>query len=924
MTRTFVAFGAASLILATMLGAVPSFAATTTSPGPARGGPALPAGVERVTSVEGITEYLLPNGLKVLLFPDPSKPTITVNVTYLVGSRQENYGETGMAHLLEHLMFKGSLGHPNVAQELTAHGAHANGTTNFDRTNYFETFTATEENLHWALDLESDRMVHSFIAKKDLDTEMTVVRNEYESGENNPYNVLIQRMFSTAYLSHSYQHPVIGARSDIENVPIERLQAYYHLYYQPDNAVLLVSGHIDESRTLAMVNELFGTISRPTRTLPVLYTIEPAQDGEREVELRRVGDTQMAAAGYHIPAASHPDFASLNLLGAILADTPSGRLYKALVESGKAASVFDVQHRLRDPGMLIFGASVPAKASADAARITLLSTVDHFSDTPPTSEELERARTELLKQIDLELAASDRFGIALSEWIAAGDWRLFFLHRDRLRAVTPADIQRVAAAYLKPSNRTTGIYLPTTAPSRAVIPASPDVAQMLRDYKGNREQTPGEAFDPSPSNIEAHTIRNTLRGGMKVALLPKKTRGGVVVVMMTLHLGEEQSLKGLEVTGSLCGQMLIRGTERHTRQQIQDEFNRLEANVTVGGGPTGAVVRIETKRERLPAVLKLVAEVLREPAFPAAELDTLKRARLAALAQQRTEPEPLATISLQRHLNPFPDDDVRYTTTLPERIDRINAVTLEQIKRFYQRFYGGEHGELAIVGDFDVKQIMSVAASLFGGWKATSPYARVPQVYQDATAQSETLQTPDKANALLLAGMNLQMRDDDPDYPAMVLANYLLGGGFISSRLATRVRQKEGLSYGIGSQFFASSQDRAGHFAIYAIYAPQNVRKVEAAIHEELERALHDGFTAEEVQAAKAGWLQSQQVSRAQDSDLVARLAGELYIGRTLAWDARLEEDIKALNPDAIVAALRRHVDPAKLTIIEAGDFSKG
>jgi len=322
MTRLSVALGAASLILAAMLDAMPSFAAAATPAGPARSASALPAGVERVTSVEGITEYLLPNGLKVLLFPDPSKPTITVNVTYLVGSRQENYGETGMAHLLEHLMFKGSLGHPNVAQELTEHGARANGTTNFDRTNYFETFAATEENLRWALDLESDRMVHSFIAKKDLDTEMTVVRSEYERGENDPYNVLILRMFSTAYLSHSYQHPVIGARSDIENVPIERLQAYYHLYYQPDNAVLLISGHIDESSTLAMINDLFGAISRPARTLPVLYTIEPAQDGEREVELRRVGDTQMAAAGYHIPAASHPDFASVSLLGAILADTP--------------------------------------------------------------------------------------------------------------------------------------------------------------------------------------------------------------------------------------------------------------------------------------------------------------------------------------------------------------------------------------------------------------------------------------------------------------------------------------------------------------------------------------------------------------------------------------------------------------------------
>src|SRR6266498_3207946 len=199
----------------------------------------------RVTSVEGITEYRLTNGLSVLLFPDQTKQTITVNITYLVGSRNENYGETGMAHLLEHLMFKGTPRHPNIPQELTAHGARPNGTTWLDRTNYYETFQATQENLKWALDLEADRMVHSFIAKKDLDSEMTVVRNEFEMGENDPEGVLDQRVLSTAYLWHNYGKDTIGARADIENVPIDRLQAFWRTYYQPDNAYLLVAGKLD-------------------------------------------------------------------------------------------------------------------------------------------------------------------------------------------------------------------------------------------------------------------------------------------------------------------------------------------------------------------------------------------------------------------------------------------------------------------------------------------------------------------------------------------------------------------------------------------------------------------------------------------------------------------------------------------------------
>src|SRR5216117_2303674 len=249
------------------------------------------AQVEKITSVEGITEYRLQsNGLRILLFPDLSKPTITVNITYLIGSKHENYGETGMAHLLEHMLFKGSTNHPNVPKELQDHGSRPNGTTWFDRTNYFETFQASDANLEWALDLEADRMVNSFVAQKDLDSEMTVVRNEFERGENSPMDVLEERVMSVAYDWHNYGKLPIGARSDIEGVPIERLQAFYRTYYQPDNALLLIAGKIDEAATLALVQQYFGRVPRPQRTLQPNYTMEPTQDGERAVTLRRVGE----------------------------------------------------------------------------------------------------------------------------------------------------------------------------------------------------------------------------------------------------------------------------------------------------------------------------------------------------------------------------------------------------------------------------------------------------------------------------------------------------------------------------------------------------------------------------------------------------------------------------------------------------------
>jgi zinc protease len=911
----------ALLLAGTLTALTPAFVfAGQAAPAPAA--QSLPSGVQRITSVEGITEYRLANGLQVLLFPDQSKQTITVNVTYKIGSRHEGYGETGMAHLLEHLVFKGSPKHRNIPQELTEHGSRPNGSTWYDRTNYFETFAATDENLRWALDLESDRMVNSFIAKADLDSEMTVVRNELESGENSPTNVLLERVMSTAYLWHNYGKSTIGSRSDLENVPIDRLQAFYRNYYQPDNAVLLVAGKFDEAKTLELITQYFGAIAKPTRTLPGFYTAEPTQDGERAVTVRRVGDVQWVMSAYHIPSGADPDFAPLDLVVLALGDTPAGRLHKGLVETKQASQIFGGDFQLHDPGTAYFAAQVRQDQSLDAARDGLIKIVEAIAANPPTTEELERARQNLLTQIELQLNSSDRVGLQLSEWIGMGDWRLLFLHRDRLRKATVEDARRVAAKYFKPSNRTVGLFIPTPQPDRVEMPAQPDLVSMLKDYKGGAVVAAGEAFDPSPKNIESRTARSPV-GGLKVSLLPKQTRGDTVVANLTLRFGDEKSLMNRSMAGQFAGAMLMRGTTKRTRQQIQDEIDRLKARVNVFGGTTNAGAQVETTRENLPAVLRLVAEILRTPAFPADEFEQLRQQRLAGLEQAKSEPQAIGQLEMQKHLRPYPKGDVRYVSSIEESIADVRAVTLDDAKKFYTDFYGASNGELAVVGDFDSPEISKLATELFASWKSPRPFTRVGDSYRDVPAINKSLETPDKANAIFVAGINLNVQDTDPDYAALVLGNYMLGGGFLNSRLATRVRQKEGLSYGISSQFQASSLDRTGVFMVQAIYAPQNAARLETAIKEELTRALADGFTDDEVKAAKAGWLQSNQVTRAQDGSLAGRLNTVSYINRTLAWDAELESIVSSLTPAEIKAALVKHISLAKISFVKAGDFAK-
>ncbi|MCL4799636.1 MAG: insulinase family protein [Burkholderiales bacterium] len=879
---------------------------------------ALPAGVTQGPTVAGITEYRLPNGLQVLLTPDASQDTITINITYLVGSRHEDYGERGMAHLLEHMLFKGTPRHPNVKGEFLKRGVRYNGTTSFDRTNYFGTFPASEDNLAAMLALEADRMVNSRVSKADLESEMTVVRNEFESGENSPFGLLRDRMIGTAYHWHNYGRSVIGTRSDIENVPIERLQAFYRRYYQPDNATLVIAGRFEPQKALALVVDAFGAIPRPSRRLVNTYTVEPPQDGERQVVLRRVGDVQLVSAMYHAPPGTHPEFAAVELLTLALTQQPSGRLHKALVESGKATATFGNDRQTREAGSVYFGAALGKDQSLDAARDALLGVLEGFADQPITDAEVERARLKIQNDIENLLSDSRALAITLSEFVAMGDWRLLFWFRDRVAQVTREEVQRAAVTYLRPANRTLGIFVPRDQPERVAIPAAPDVTAMLKDFADTAGVAAGEAFDPTPGNLEARLVRRELPGGMKLAMLPKRTRGGKVNAALVLHWGDEQSTTGRSTACSIASAMLARGTRHHSRAELRDALDRLRANVSVG--TDGAT--IDTVRENLAEALKLTAEMLREPSFPESEFEQIKHSLLTSIDGQRSDPSALAGLTINRHLAPYPPGHWHYTPTLDERAAQIRAVTLDDVRRCHADFLGATHSELAVVGDFDPGEIAPLVARLFGEWKTPSPYARIPARYFDAPPIDRVIETPDKANAIYRAGLNLRLRDDDPEFAALVLGNYLLGGSS-DSRLWRRIRETDGLSYSVGSWLTAGSHDAVGEFGITAIYAPQNRAKLEQAVREEIRRALDEGFAAEEVENAKKGLLKRRHLARNSDAALAARLCRYLELGRTFAWDIEFEARIAALTPAGIRDALRRRLDVGNLTEVKAGDFTR-
>lgn len=882
-----------------------------------------PAPPQKIRTVEGITEYELDNGMRVLLFPDASSPKVTVNLTLLVGSRHEGYGETGMAHLLEHMLFKGTPTHQNIPKELQARGAQFNGTTWYDRTNYYETLPASEDNLEFALKMEADRMLNSYVKAEDLASEMTVVRNEFERGENSPSRMLMQKVMASAFEWHNYGKSTIGNRADIERVPIDRLKAFYKKYYQPDNAVLIVAGKFETDQALKLINKYFGTMPRPERKLDKTYTEEPPQEGERIVTLKRIGEVPVVGVAYHIPAAAHKDMAALDVLESTLTDDPSGVLYQALVKTKKASSVSGSIFALHDPGVLRLMVEVIKGNDPQVVLGIMFDTLQEVREKGISPENVARAKQKLLKQYEQAENNSSRLAVELSEWVAMGDWRLRFLYRDALEKVTPEDVKRVADEYLKENNRTVGIFVPVEESQKVAIPQVADIEKMIGDYKGREAVATGENFDVSPENIEKRTTIKTLPGGVKVALLSKKTRGEEVNLRMTLRYGNLENLQGKRTACEFLPAIMKRGTKNLTRQQIEDELNKLRAQLSLSGSPGEVNVGIKTRRDSLGKVLDILRQVLREPTLPASELELLKTQQVAMLDKQKTDPQSRAILSVRRQLRPYAPEDPRYVPDIDEETARVKALTQSDLQSLYENYLGASVGEIAVVGDFAEEEIFEQLGTVLNDWKSPAAYAHIPSEPHKIPGKLTEIIIPDKANAFYFAGLTFPMNSMSPEYPDLIVAGSVLGSSGLSSRLGDRVRQKEGLAYGVGAFIHADNVDPRGSISIYASCNPDNMEKVEVAIKEELELLIAKGITGEELANAQKGYLEQQEVSRTSDASLAGILTTNLFAERDMTYYIDLEKKINAVTAEAAQKAFAKFINPKDLIITVSGSLKK-
>jgi zinc protease len=877
-----------------------------------------------VTSVEGVKEYSLPNGLQILLVPDAAQTNVVINVVYHVGSRQEGYGETGMAHLLEHMMFKGSKKFSSIKQTIADKGASANGTTWYDRTDYFEILPATDSNLTWALDMESDRMVNSLMKNEDLQKEFTVVRNEFEADENYPDNILQERVISTMFLWHNYGKSTIGSKEDIERVPIGNLKMFYQKYYQPDDATLIVGGKFDEKKTLELIGKYFGTIPKPSRVIQPPYTVEPPQDGERYVELKRNGDISFIGMGYHTPAFSDKDYVANDAVVNILTNDPSGVFYKALVEPKLATKVSGYSYQLYDPGISYYSCNIPKDKSFDSAKNAFITAANNLPSYVVTQEDLDRAKNSLIKQITDAQNNTINFCIGLAEIIGAGDWRLFYIYRDRVEKLTLADVQAVLKKYYLPSNRTVGVFIPDKNPERTVVGQRPDINALVKNYKGKETKTQTETFETSIANIKKNTQYATLANGMKYALLKKPTKGDKIYANFILKVGDEKSLSGKNIIPQLTARMLRNGTTSKSKKEINDELDKIKSSIDISGNAASINISVSSDKDNIIATLDLLADILLHPSFDKNEFDKMVLDIKGEYENNRTDPQFVAFNTLNKKMSLYPKDHPLHQESIDENLEDLQKISLDDLKNFYTNFYGANNGDAAFVGVIDPAAVKSFLEKNLSNFNSKQPYTEIEEKYFDVKGSLEDINIKDKTNAICIGAINIPLKQSDPDFIALDIANEMLGGGaFLSSRIPQRLRESEGMSYGAGSQLSFNYKYPASSWFVYAIFNPIYKNRLDSALRDVISKTLKEGFKEDEMKKSLSSWLQSRKTELGFDQSLSFRVASYLSQEKDLSFFTQYEESAKKLTLEQVNAALRKYISADKITFIYAGDFTK-
>lgn len=880
-------------------------------------------GYTKTKTLGGIEEYRLnSNDLTVLLLEDHSAPVLTFMVTYNVGSRNEVTGTTGATHLLEHLMFKGTdkynrNDNTGLDALLQNRGAILNATTWLDRTNYYENLPS--EHLELAVDIEADRMRNLWLREEDRKPEMTVVRNEFERGENSPFGALNKEIWAAAFQAHPYHHSTIGWRSDIENVPIEKLRAFYDTYYWPNNATVTVIGDFDKANALKLIKKYYGEIPRSPNPIPQVYTAEPEQQGARRVTVQRAGQLGVVGVGFKAPEGSHEDFLALSVLDKILTDGKTSRFYKQMIDPGKVTSVFNFYFPFKDPSLFVSYAFLAPGAGHEEVETMIWEQIEDIKANGVTEEEVKRAITQITAETAYARDGSFSMASQINEAIAMGDWTFYIRYPEEVKTVTPEQVQAAVQKYFREDKSTTGYFIPKVpGASRTETTTSMNRAPDTKLYYRN----PGEEIPQLPLTATPHSFTNT-----DIAKnINKKTVSGIEVYSMktgvkdvvritgSIAAGDWYSPESNAMIADLTGNMLDQGTTDKDKFQIAEELENLGATINFSVGSQTMNFNVQCLRKDLPKVISLLAEQLRYPAFDEAELEKLKIQREGAFQRNLESTNFMAGSTLSQII--YNPDHPNYQLTVEEMIGDLRKVTSEDLKAFHSRYYGPVSMKLVAVGDLDPKTLEGEIDKAFKGWTGGMAH-RMPAKAQPTSAQTRKVQMEDKTSISVSMGIPLGIDNNHPDYLPLYIGTYVLGGNF-SARLMSTVRDKEGLTYGIGSNLSGTSLSD-GHWNLTATFAPALLEQGLNSTMRELKDWVENGISQEELDAKKSTISGAAKVQLATTGGMAGYIHNIALRGKDVSYADQYFADIEALTLEEVNNAIKKYIDLNRMVTVEAG-----
>jgi len=885
----------------------------------ARAAQAPPASARAASAITaGVKETTLPNGLKVLTKEVRNAPVVSFSVWYKVGSRNEHTGITGVSHLLEHLLFKGTkkYGLGEISRTLFVNGASFNASTYYDWTNYYETLAS--DRLELAMQIEADRMTNSRIDKGDLDSEMSVVRSELEGRENSPETLLSQAVTGAAFQAHPYQWPIIGWRTDVENVSRDAIYEYYKRHYGPNNATVVIVGDFETEQALSLVNKHFGKI-KPIPTPPQVYTTEPPQRGERRVTVRRAGALPMVTVAYRGPAANSPDFYALDLLSMILGSGRTSRLYQNLVEKQIASAADASAPSMRDAFLVYLSATARPGVTPEKLEEALLAEVERAKTSLVSDAELARAKSQTEAAFVFQNESVTSQANQLGFWQMTDDWRYLTTYLDRVRAVTPADIQRVAQKYFVTDERTVGHFIPTSGGGSGGPPPREASARVEKPKRGDR---PVPLPKPSKTVGQRNVTRFKLDNGISVVVQENRSNP-TFSLRGSLGGGSILDPQGKPGLASLTASMLSRGTEKRSALEFATELESVGASLSASADALATNLTAQAQTKDFDRVMDLMAEMLRQPAFPEADLQRLKGRILAGLEEAKTDPESLASRAFERAI--YPEGSPLRPETLEEAAAAIQGVTRDDVYNFYRNQYGPDGMILVVVGDVSAERLRTALESRLGSWPRNPQAKPIPTVevpLQEKGVRT-VIQVPDKSETAIIWGHAGGLRRSDPDFYATQVLNLVLGGGgALNSRLGNVIRDEQGLAYSVFS-FFDSSL-YPGPFQVSLGTNPANAEKAIRSLQAEIGRVREQGVTQREVDEAVAYLTGRFPLRLETNSGLAEILWLAEFFNLGPDYIEKYADYYRAVTVADVNAAAKKHLQPERATLILSGTVPEG